>query len=227
MDKDLELLHQKIDFLTEQVLETQRRQRERQELRKDLTPVMTDLFITAVEELDEVSPYFTYQDLLFLIKKVLRNVRNLTGLFEQLESLIDLAKDVSPLSKEMFDELLERLNTMEQKGYFAFMQAAAEIVDKVVTHYTVDDLRQLGDNIILILDTVKQATQPEVLKSAQNALAIYRDIDVKLPERVSTFGLLSQLLKPEVRRSLAAGLSILEKVTENLEKHQSESHREA
>ena len=44
MDKDLELLHKKIDFLTDQVMQTQRRQREMEELRQDLTPIATDLF---------------------------------------------------------------------------------------------------------------------------------------------------------------------------------------
>jgi len=89
VDKDLELLHSKIDFLTEQVMETQRRQRELEELWKDLTPVVTDLFNTAVEELDEISPYFGYEDLLYLVKKLLRNMRSLTALFDKVEGAQD------------------------------------------------------------------------------------------------------------------------------------------
>jgi uncharacterized protein YjgD (DUF1641 family) len=223
MDKELELLHQKIDFLTEQVLETQRRQREWHELRQDLTPVMTDLFNTAVDELDEISPYFTYEDLLFLGKKMLRNIRNLTMLFERLEGTVDLVHDITPLSKDIFDELLNRLNTLERKGYFTFMRAAGTIVDNIVTHYSEEDVRRLGENIVLILDTVKEATQPEVIKSVQNALAIYRDIDVTIPDKVSTFALVKQLFDPNVRRSLATGLSILVKVSENLQKYQNNS----
>jgi uncharacterized protein YjgD (DUF1641 family) len=227
MDKELELLHQKIDFLTEQVLETQRRQREWQELRRDLMPVMTDLFNTAVDELDEISPYFTYEDLLFLGKKMLRNIRNLTMLFERLEGAVDLVNDVTPLSKDIFDELLNRLNTLEQKGYFKFLRGAGTIVDNIVTHYSEEDVRRLGENIVLILDTVKEATQPEMIKSLQNALAIYRDIDVALPEKVSTFALVKQLFDPNVRRSLATGLSILAKVSENLQQYQESSQATA
>ena len=219
MDKDLELLHQKIDFLTEQVMETQRRQRELEELRKDLTPVFTDVFNTAVEELDEVSPYFTYEDLIFLVKKLLRNIRNLTAVFEQLESATDLVKDVAPLSRDIFDDMLQRLDDLEKKGYFTFMRAALGVIDKIVTNYTEEDVRLLGENITTILDTVKQATQPEIMTSVQNAVTIYRDIDVEIPEKMSTFALLKQLTDPEVRRSLGTGLSILKKVSENLEKY--------
>jgi len=219
LDKDLELLHQKIDFLTEQVMETQRRQQEMQELWRDLTPVMTDLFNTAVEELDEISPYFGYEDLLHLVKKLLRNIRSLTALFEQVESAQDLMKDVVPLSKDIFDDALQRLDTLERKGYFAFMKAALGVFDNIVTNYSAEDVRLLGENITSILDTVKDATQPEMMTSVRNAVAIYRDIEVEIPEKMSTFALIKQLLDPEVRRSLGTGLSILKKVSENLEKY--------
>jgi len=218
LDKDLELLHKKIDFLTEQVLETQRRQREMEELWKDLTPVVSDLFGTAVEELDEISPYFGYEDLIHLVKKMLRNIRSLTALFEQVEGAQDLIKDMVPLSKDIFDDVLQRLDALEQKGYFNFMKAALGVVDNIVTNYTEEDVRLLGENITTILDTVKEATQPEMMTSIQNAVAIYRDIEVDIPEKMSTLGLIRQLLDPEVRRSLGTGLSILKKVSENLEK---------
>lgn len=219
MDKDLELLHKKIDFLTEQVMETQRRQREMEELWKDLTPIMTDLFNTAAEELDEIAPYFGYEDLIHLVKKLLRNIRGLTALFEQVEGAQDLFKDMVPLSKEIFDDVLEKFDALQQKGYFTFMQAAFGIIDQIVTNYTEEDVRLLGENITTILDTVKEATQPEMMVSIQNAVAIYRDIDVEIPEKMSTFALIKQMMDPEVRRSLGTGLAILKKVSENLENY--------
>ena len=224
MDKDLELLHQKIDFLTEQVMETQRRQQEMQELWQDLTPVMTDLFNTAVEELDEISPYFGYEDLLHLVKKLLRNIRSMTALFEQIESAQDFTKDLVPLSKDIFDDALQRLNMLEQKGYFTFMKAAFGIIDNIVTNYSEEDVRQLSENITTILDTVRDATQPQVMTSVRNAVAIYRDIEVEIPEKMSTFALIKQMLDPEVRRSLGTGLAILKKVSENLEKYSNPSN---
>ncbi len=219
MDKDLELLHKKIDFLTEQVMETQRRQRHMEELWKDLTPIMTDLFNTAAEELDEIAPYFGYEDLIHLVKKMLRNIRSLTALFEQVEGAQDFIKDMVPLSKDIFDDVLQRLDALEQKGYFSFVKASFGVLDNIVTHYSEEDVRLLGENITTILDTVKAATQPEMMTSIQNAVAIYRDIDVEIPEKMSTLALLKQMMDPEVRRSLGTGLAILKKVSENLEKY--------
>jgi len=115
--------------------------------------------------------------------------------------------------------MLQRFDRLEQKGYFRFMKAAVAIFDNIVTHYSEDDIRLLADNITTILDTVKVATQPEVMTSVQNAVAIYRDIEVEIPERMSTFALIKQLFDPEVRRSLGTGLGILKKVSENLEKY--------
>ena len=219
MDKDLELLHKKIDFLTEQVMETRRRQRELDELKKDLTPVVTDLMNTAVEELDQIAPYFTYEDLIYLLKKLLRNTRQLTALFQQLESAADFVKDATPLSKEVFDAVLEKTNELEQRGYFNFFRAAFGIIDNIVEHYSEEDIRLLGENVTTILDTVKQMTQPEIMQSVQNAMAVYQDIEIVQPEKVSMFSLIKQLFDPEVQKSLAVGLAILKKVSENLQKY--------
>ncbi len=219
MDKDLELLHKKIDFLTEQVMETRRRQQELDELKKDLTPVITDLMNTTVEELDQIAPYFTYEDLIYLLKKLLRNTRQLTAVFQQLESATDFVKDATPLSKEVFDAVLEKMDDLEQRGYFNFFRAAFGIIDNIVAHYSEEDIRHLGENVTTILDTVKQMTQPEIMQSVQNAMAVYQDIDIVQPDKVSIFSLVKQLFDPEVQKSLSVGLAILKKVSENLQKY--------
>lgn len=219
MDKDMELLHKKIDFLTEQVMETQRRQRELEELKKDLTPVVTDLMSTVVEELDQIAPYFTSEDLIHLLKKLLRNTRQITGAFEQFESVKDFIRDAAPLSKAVFDDLVERADDMEKRGYFEFFRAAFGVIDTIVANYSAEDIRQLGENVTTILDTVKQMTQPEIMQAVQNAMTVYQDIDIVQPEKVSTFSLIKQMFDPEVQRSLATGLAILKKVSENLQKY--------
>lgn len=216
MEKDLELLHQKIDFLTEQVLLTQRRQREWEELRKDLTPIATELFRTAVKELDEVSPFFSYEDALFLIKKFLRNTRTLIGLFEKMESATDFIQDITPLTKDMFQSTLQTLDKLEQKGYFQFFKAALEMVDNVITSFSEQDVRQLGDNIVLILNTVKQLTQPEMLSALNNGLALYQHLNVDPPEKVSWFKIMTELNDPDVKRALLVGLTILKNVATSL-----------
>lgn len=218
MDKELELLHQKIDFLTEQVMVTKRKQKEWEELRQDMTPIVTDLFRSTVKELDEVSTYFTYEDLVYLIKRLLRNTRTLITLFEQLESAKGFLEDAAPLTKDVFQSVMRQMEELEQKGYFTFIKGAKQIADNVVTSFSEKDVKALGDNIVLILDTVKQLTQPEMMQTIQNVLTVYQHVNVEPPEKVSLFGLMKELNDPDVRKGLHSGLTILKNISTDLGK---------
>lgn len=216
MDKDLELLHQKIDFLTEQVMETKRKQQEWEELRQDLTPIASDVFRTAVTELDQISAHFSYEDLIFLIKRLLRNTRTIITVVEQLEGAKDFIQDAAPLTKDVFQSLLHTMNEMEQKGYFVFLNGAMQIVDNIVTSFTEEDVKLLGENVVSILNTVKQLTQPEMMQTIQNALTVYQHINVEPPEKVSMFSLMKELNDPEVRKGLYTGLTMLKNISADM-----------
>jgi uncharacterized protein YjgD (DUF1641 family) len=220
MDKDLELLHQKIDFLTEQVMETKRKQQEWEDLRQDLTPIVSDVFRTAVGELDQISAHFSYEDLLFLIKRLLRNTRTIITVVEQLEGAKDFIQDAGPLTKDMFQSLLHTMNEMEQKGYFVFLNGAMQIVDNIVTSFTEEDVKLLGENVVSILNTVKQLTQPEMMQTIQNALTVYQHINVEPPEKVSMFSLMKEMNDPEVRKGLHTGLTMLKNISADMGKQQ-------
>jgi len=180
-----------------------------EELAKDLTPIANDLFKTAVEELDQVAPYFSYEDLIFLAKKVLGNIRTLATLFDNLESAADFVHDATPLSKAVFQSTLEQLNELERKGYFTFFKSALSVMDRVVTAFSEEDIKQLGENIVLILNTVKRLTQPQMLTLVQNALNVYQNINVNPPEQVSFWALVKELQSPEVLRGILSGLIML------------------
>ena len=216
MDKELELLHQKIDFLTEQVMETKRKQREWEELRQDMTPIVSDLFRSTVKELDQVSTYFTYEDLIFLIKRLLRNVRTFNTLFEQLESAKGFLEDAAPLTKDVFQSLLHQLDEFERKGYFTFFSGAMQIMDNVVTSFSEDDIKALGDNVVMILNTVKQLTQPEMMQTIQNVLTVYQHLDVTPPDKVSLFGLMKEMNDPNVRKGIYTGLTMLKNISADM-----------
>lgn len=220
MDQAMIELNQKVDALTEQVAflaeETRLQQRRRQdldELRNDLTPVANELFHLSVQQLDEVESYVQLEDIVRLLKRLMRNTRNLEAMLDQLESLADLSREVSPLSQDVFLTLLTRMDEMERKGYFEFMQGGLEIADQVVTNFTQDDVRQLGENIVLILETLKEMTQPEIMRMLQSTASVVREEEV--PEDVSMFSIVRQLNDPAVKRGLARTLNILKTFSEN------------
>jgi len=202
LEKELQEIHQKLDFISDQMRAYQRRQREMTELKDDLSLIAKDVFNAAVDELEDVAPYFDTADLMHLLKKLLRNTKNLSRLLTQLESAEDLYKDLQPLGKHMFDQMMDTLNELDKKGYFEFFAESAKIIDTIVTSFSVEDVRSLRENITSILLTVKSMTQPEMLSTIDNALGFFRKMDITVEKDISYFKIMKELRNPEVKQGL-------------------------
>ncbi|MCP4425835.1 MAG: DUF1641 domain-containing protein [Chloroflexi bacterium] len=220
MDQTIVELNQKIDALTAQVAflaeETRIQQRRRQEwdeLKSDLTPIASDVFRISVEQLDEVESYVQLEDVFRLAKRLARNTRNLEQMLDQMESLAELGRELSPLTQDVFLTTMNRLDEMERKGYFAFMRGGMAILDNVVASFTEEDVRQLGENIVLILQTVKEMTQPDIMQMMRSTAVTIREEEPV--ENISMMSILRQLNDPAVKRGLAKTLSVLKTVSEN------------
>jgi uncharacterized protein YjgD (DUF1641 family) len=220
MDQAMVELNAKVDALTAQVeflaeearLQKSRRQ-EWDELKGDLTPVASEVYRLTVQQLDEIEGYVQLEDIVRVLKRLMRNTRNIEQMLDQLESISELSSELTPLTEEMFLMLMSRLDEMERKGYFTFIQGGMEIMDTVVSNFTEDDVRQLGDNIVLILNTVKEMTQPEAMQLLQSTATVMMEDEV--PEKVSMFYLVRQFNDPAVRRGLARTMNVLRTVSDN------------
>jgi uncharacterized protein YjgD (DUF1641 family) len=220
MDPTLLELNHKIDALTEQMAylteearQQKRRRHEWDELKSDLTPIASDVFRLSVEQLDEVESYVQLEDVLRLLKRLMRNTRNLEQMLDQLESFTALWQDINPLTQDAFLTLMGQLDAMERKGYFVFLRGGLDILDQVVTSFSEDDVRQLGDNIVLILQTVKEMTQPDIMQMMQNTASVIREEDAN--GSVSMLSILRQLNDPAVKKGLAKTLTVLKAVSDN------------
>ncbi len=206
----LDALTQQVAFLAQQLEEERRRREEWEDLRHDLAPILNDMYMLAVEHLEEASPYVQLEDIFRLMTRLLRNVRNLEQMLDQLESLQDLMRDMGPITHDAFHVAVEKLDEMDKKGYFPFIQESFRIVDNIVTNFTPEDVRALADNIVLILNTVKQLTQPDMMELLQELTDTYREVQTH-PEEVDTsvMAILRQMRDPHVRRGLALTMQIL------------------
>jgi uncharacterized protein YjgD (DUF1641 family) len=202
VEKQLQEIHEKLDFITTYMHEQQRKQREMQELKDDLVHIGKDAFQAAVVQLEEVTPYFDTDDLIFLLKKLIRNTRNLTSMMQQIESTVDFVRDAKEPVRMAFGQLLETLDVLDRKGYFDFMRESVKIVDEIVTSFTVDDVRLLRENISEILLTIKSMTQPEMLATVDNALGFFGKMAITVDKDVSYKEIIKQLRQPEVKRGL-------------------------
>jgi len=177
-------------------------------LMRDLTPIVNDAYRLTVEQLEEVEQYVSLDDLLRLVKRLARNGRNIEKMLDQLESVMDLAETVVPLSDAAFSRAVNELATMERKGYFAFARGGWQILDNIVTSFGEDDVRQLGNNVVLILQTVKEMTQPEVMNFARNMVTAIES-EGAAEVSISYRSLLGQMRDPNVRRGLALTMRVL------------------
>jgi len=179
-----------------------------------LMRVGKDVFQSTVEELEEVADHIKTGDMLHLGKKLLRNVNNISGMFDQLESMSDLINDVAPISREIVIDFMAKLDEFDRKGYFGFMREIGRAMDNVVESFTVDDVRALGDNVVTILNTVKNLTQPDMLQALDNALTVYKKLDIEVEEEISYFTLIRRMNTPEMRRGMAFGIRFLKSMAE-------------
>lgn len=220
MEQSLAELNQKIDALTLQMQsltdyaqDQRRRQQEWDELKADLTPIINDVYLASVEQLSEVESDFQIEDLLHLFKRLARNTRNLEYLLDQLESARDLLRDVTPIANEAVATVVTTMDDLDRRGYFVALKEARAISDNIVAAFGPQDIRQLGDNVVTILTTVKEMTQPDVMAMAQNLAQGVRQAETE-PQEVSTslWSLLRQFRDPQVRRGLSMTLGMLKAV---------------
>jgi uncharacterized protein YjgD (DUF1641 family) len=125
---------------------------------------------------------------------------------EMREMLLGLAEFAGPVMQMVTSKATE----LEERGYFAFAQGGLEIADRVVTSFGEEDIQALGDNVVLILNTVKEMTQPEIMNLlSRTALDVQHTEDAPAGAPPSTLALLRQMRDPEVRRGLARTLVVL------------------
>ena len=125
-------------------------------------PAVNGMYSLTVEQLDEVKEYVDPNDLLRLFKRLLRNAPAIEQMLDQLESLSDLMGTVGPIGNGAYDKAVTTLQSLEQRGYFTFARGGAQIADNIVTSFGEEDVKKLGEKC-LILNTVKEMTQPEIM----------------------------------------------------------------
>lgn len=195
-------LNQKVDLLLEYVNEQRLKTNQLEDLLADVSVVGKDMYDTAVEDLDNRMVNLDPDELKNLILRVLRNVNNINNFLENFESINDFLKDASPLINETIIDFSKKLNEYDQKGYFEFFAEAGKIFDNIVTHYSPSDVRELSENIVTIMETVRSATQPEMMNALDNGLKVYKSLETKNVPEYSIIKVMREMNKPEMKRAL-------------------------
>jgi uncharacterized protein YjgD (DUF1641 family) len=216
MDNDVALLHEKIDtlssqvaFLTKQAEIQQRRQQDFDELKQDMIPIANHMIKLSIDELAEIDPEFEIEDLFYLLKRILRNVPLILSMFDRFEAVMGITDEVELLGKQVFSTVVENLDQMERTGYFSFAREGFGILEQIVTEFSEDDVKALGDNIVTILTTVRNMTQPEIMALANNAIGAIQEVPPEM-ETPSILSLFRELSNPKTRRGMSRMIHLLQ-----------------
>ena len=211
LNRKIDRLTSQVEFLTEEALRQKRRQQEWDELIADLTPISKEAFNLVSEQLAEVEECARLDNVLHLVKRLLRNTCAMGAILEQMESLMDFWQDFSPLTRGVVLALMTRLDEMERKGYFTFLQAMLDGFDRVVGSFSAEELRQLSNNIAPLVEIAKEVTQPEVVELLHRSVVALKD---GRPGAPSLFALLRQMNDWQARRGLGRLVHVLKAVGE-------------
>jgi uncharacterized protein YjgD (DUF1641 family) len=195
-------LNQKVDLLLEYVNQQRLKTNQLEDLVADVSIVGKDMYDSAVEELDNRMVNLDLDEVKGLILRILRNIDNMNKFLEMFESINDFIKDASPIFNEVIIDFSKKMNEYDQKGYFEFFAETGKIFDNIITHYSPEDVQELSNNVVTILETVRSATQPEMMNAINNGLKVYGSMEMDNVPEYSIFKVMREMNKPEMKRAL-------------------------
>jgi uncharacterized protein YjgD (DUF1641 family) len=179
------------------------------ELKDDLTPLVIGGTQLLIKELEDVEAAFQLEDLLNLVKRVLRSVRDIGYALDQMENIIDFVKTVEPLLKSSVPQVINYLDDLEQRGVFRVIQATLDVRAKVAEAFTPEDIDQIGDGLVALLGLAKKLTDPQAIALLEKFAEVPGHLDLAGAKDVGPFGLISACSSKEVKQ----GLGVLMELT--------------
>ena len=208
-------LNQKVDTILEYVNQQRLKSQAIDDLVADASIIGKDVYDSTVTALDEREVVLDPDQLRELGIRLAQNIGNFNNMLSSFGSVMDLVKDLEPIANEVIIDATKQLHEFEQKGYFEFMREFGRVIDNIVTHYGAEDARMLADNVVAMLDVVKNLTQPDMLKSIDNAVRIFASIEMDNVPEYSIFKVMREMNKPEMKKSIGFVMMFLKNMSQD------------
>lgn len=206
------LILERLDRIEKQLAPLSATARTVSELREDLAPRVNEAVHAMITQLADVEADFQLEDLIFLVKKLMRNTRNLNFSLDQLKNLIDFAMTAEPLMKVTVPQVIFYLDELERKGVFRLLNVGVDVVSQIGSKYTVEQLQEMGDGVVRLVDILQKLTTPEALDLLDKAADLPGNVDVKGAKSAGIFRLMFALGDPEFKQ----GMGILLELTRGM-----------
>jgi uncharacterized protein YjgD (DUF1641 family) len=209
MQEQINEINRKLDLLIDEVT-IQRQTREAvNDLIDDVAVIGKDVFKNMVIQLDDASIELDSEALRSLIFKLIRNMGSLSMVLETLESLTDLASDLTPIIKQVGLDGIKKFHELEQKGYFDALNQIGVTIDTLLSRYSREDLGKLSENLVPVTETLMNLADPRVLDKVNSLTIALRDMNMDEIEEYSVWRMVRELRKPEIKKSLGFIMAFL------------------
>ena len=86
-------------------------------------------------------------------------------------------------------------------------------MDNIITHYSGEDVKLLADNVVTIMDTLKNITQPEMLQAMNNAVNVFQKLEVDNIPEYSIWKAMKEMRTPEMKKGIGFMISFLKNIS--------------
>jgi uncharacterized protein YjgD (DUF1641 family) len=179
------------------------------ELREDLIPLSGQAFRLVTRELEDIESGFQLEDLMAMVKRMLRSVKHITFTLEQLENIVDFVTTIEPLLKSAVPQIINYLDDLEQRGVLRIITSMLDVRAKIAEAYNADDIDQIGDGAVAALGLAKKLSDPKAVEFLEKFAELPSKVDLASAKPMGPFGMLGALSSKETRQ----GLGVLMELT--------------
>jgi uncharacterized protein YjgD (DUF1641 family) len=207
MNNDQAIVAQ-LDHLGQEIAVLTDSARSLRELRDDLSPRVNEAVKVLISELAEIEADVQFEDMVLLLKNLMRNVRNLNWSVDQLKNLIDFLRTVEPLLKSAVPQAIYVLDQLEQQGVFQVLSTMLGVVQRIADTYTPEDMEQIGNGLVALVGVAKKLTAPEALNLLDKVAEVPAGVDLSQAKGVGPIGMLFALGNSEVKQGMGVVLEL-------------------
>lgn len=182
------------------------------DLEHELWPVAGRAVDRLSSELADVEDEVTLERLGAILRVLARSLPDLEALAALVSPAVELGREVAPLVGPAVDAVSDRIAaTAGDADLLELVGAAGRLAGRVAGSFTADDVDALGDNIVLILQTVRDMTQPEIMRMLRRTVQGVSEEETfgEVEEPPGLLALLRELRRPQARRGLNRLVHIL------------------
>jgi len=203
-----ELILDKISGLEEKLRPIIEANEKMAELKADLTPLGNRAMSIVINELLEVEAGFDLDDLLSMIKQLLRSTRNISYVLKQLDNAIEFFTDMEPLMHSAVPQLINHLDDLEKRGVFRMLKATLDIRAKMAKAYGPDDIDQIGDGMVVLMGLAKKLADPKAADFINRVLDIPTSMDLNQVKGTGPGGLIAASFNKDFKNGLGVVLEL-------------------